>query len=143
MEIRWTKRIDSEIYRDALNIRYKVFVDEQNVPEELEIDERESSSLHAVLYDAGKAIATVRIYPFKPNVYKVQRVAVLKDYRSQGIGRRLMQEVEKKVQMQKNQQLILDSQNYAIPFYEKLGYGILSSEFMDAGIPHHTMIKNI
>lgn len=143
MEIHWTKNLDSEIYRDALNIRYEVFIDEQHVPEELEIDDLESTSIHGVLYRDKKAIATVRVYPIEANKYKIQRVAVLKEYRSQGVGRLLMQEVENKIKCSKDLQLILDSQNYAIPFYERLGYQISSSEFMDAGIPHHTMVKNI
>lgn len=143
MKIRWTKNINSKIYRDALSIRYEVFIDEQHVPEELEIDDRESTSIHGVIYRDKKAVATVRVYPIEPNKYKVQRVAVVKDYRSQGIGRLLMQEVENKMNSSQDLQLILDSQNYAIPFYERLGYQISSSEFMDAGIPHHTMVKNI
>ena len=143
MKIFWTKETHSDIYKDALKIRYKVFVDEQKVPVDLEIDELESMCMHGVIYDSSKAIATIRIYPLKSTEYKIQRVAVLSDYRSKGVGRLLMQEVENKIKRKNNQRLILDSQNKAIPFYKKLGYKISSSEFMDAGIPHHRMTKEI
>ena len=143
IKILWTKNIDSKIYQDALKIRYKVFVDEQKVPEELEIDRLESLSTHGVLYESNQAVATVRLYPLSTNSYKIQRVAVLKDYRGIGMGRLLMKELENKIKKENTQQLILDSQNNAISFYQKLGYELSSAEFMDAGIPHHTMIKNI
>lgn len=141
MKILWTSDLNSPIYQDALDIRYKVFVDEQKVPKELEIDDLEDSSLHVVLYQSEQAIATARLYKLDDDSYKVQRVAVLRAFRKNGFGKRLMKEVEKKAKMMQAYRLILDSQNTAIPFYEKLGYKISSSEFMDAGIPHHRMIK--
>ncbi len=141
IEVIWTEDLKSRTYEDALTIRYQVFVDEQQVPAELELDELEAASLHAVLYQAEKAIATARIYELKENLYKVQRVAVLKEFRNKGIGRLLMEELEKKVRLENGIQLTLGSQNTAIPFYEKLGYNISSDEFMDAGIPHHMMTK--
>lgn len=143
MNIKWTDDVNSAIYQDALTIRYKVFVDEQKVPADLEIDEFEDSSLHLVLYEKNKPIATARIYELADAVYKVQRVAVLKDYRNSGIGTRLMEEIEQKAEMHKAKTLTLGSQNTAIPFYKKLGYQVASKEFMDAGIPHHTMVKTL
>lgn len=141
MNIKWTDSIKSTIYKDALAIRYKVFVDEQKVPADLEIDEFEDSSLHLVLYVENEPIATARIYKLANNTYKVQRVAVLKNYRTSGVGTILMKEIEKKAKIHNAKKLTLGSQNTAIPFYEKLGYQVSSEEFMDAGIPHHSMIK--
>lgn len=141
MDIKWTNNIKTATYKDALAIRYKVFVDEQNVPADLEIDEFEESSLHLVMYVENEPIATARIYELPNDTYKVQRVAVLKEYRTSGIGTTLMKEIEQKASMRKAVKLTLGSQNSAIPFYEKLGYEVSSSEFMDAGIPHHSMIK--
>lgn len=141
MNIKWTTNTNTPTYKDALAIRYKVFVDEQNVPADLEIDEFENTSLHLVLYEAKKPIATARIYEQANETYKVQRVAVLKEYRTSGVGTRLMKEIEEKAKLHKAIKLTLGSQNTAIPFYEKLGYEVSSNEFMDAGIPHHSMTK--
>lgn len=137
----WTDDIHSTIYKDALAIRYEVFVDEQKVPVDLEIDELETSSLHLVLYKKEQPIATARIYKLNKNTYKVQRVAVLKNYRKHGVGTELMKAVEEKARSNQATKLTLGSQNAAIPFYEQLGYTISSDEFMDAGIPHHSMVK--
>lgn len=143
MKTLWTEDLNSQIYKDALAIRYKVFVDEQKVPSDLEIDEFEEKSIYGVLYDSDQAVATVRIYSLNNKVYKVQRVAVLKQLRGQGLGKRLMLDVERKAKEMQVEHLKLDSQNTAIPFYQKLGYEISSDEFLDAGILHHTMIKKI
>lgn len=139
----WTNNLQSQTYKDALSIRYEVFVDEQKVPSDLEIDEFENSSLHLVLYKSNQPIATARMYQVNDDCYKVQRVAVLKKHRGTGIGAKLMKEVERKAKMKEVTKLTLGSQDSAIPFYEKLGYVISSEEFMDAGIPHHTMIKTL
>lgn len=141
MKIKWTDDAKSTTYKDALAIRYKVFVEEQKVPADLEIDEFEESSLHLVLYAENDPIATARIYELANDIYKVQRVAVLKEHRTSGIGTILMKEIEQKAKIRKAKELTLGSQNTAIPFYEKLGYQISSEEFMDAGIPHHSMTK--
>lgn len=141
MNVKWTNNINSATYKDALTIRYKVFVDEQKVPAALEVDAFEDLSLHLVLYKGVEPIATARIYELTNATYKVQRVAVLKEYRTSGIGTILMKEIEKKAHIYKATKLTLGSQNTAIPFYEKLGYEITSTEFMDAGIPHHAMTK--
>lgn len=141
MKISWTDKTDSTIYKDALAIRYQVFVNEQKVPVTLEVDELETSSLHLVLYEKDQPIATARIYKLNEDTYKVQRVAVLPEHRKHGVGTKLMKAVEEKAKLNQTKQLTLGSQNSAIPFYKKLGYTISSEEFMDAGIPHHSMEK--
>lgn len=143
MKFLWTRDLDSSVYKDALSIRYKVFVDEQKVPKDLEIDDLEESSLHGTLYSSNQAIATVRLFPLNPDCYKVQRVAVLKEFRKKGFGEKIMQESENKAKKMNAKFLELDSQNKAIPFYQKLGYKIISGEFLDAGILHHKMNKRI
>lgn len=143
VKIVWTDNLQTSTYTDALAIRHKVFVEEQKVPQDLEIDELEKQTLHVVLYDKQKPIATARIYDLENGLFKVQRVAVLKEYRGQGFGAQLMQEVADKVRSLTGSKLTLGSQNTAIPFYESIGYKIASEEFMDAGIPHHTMVKDL
>ncbi|MDN6626222.1 MAG: GNAT family N-acetyltransferase, partial [Pisciglobus halotolerans] len=70
---------------------------------------------------------------------KVQRVALLKEYRGKGLGIDLMNEIKQYAAKHNGNKLILDAQDHALPFYKKLGYTICSEGFMDAGIPHHSM----
>lgn len=139
----WTTDILSDTYKDALKIRYDVFVSEQGVSIEDEIDELEDQTMHVIIYDEVIPVATARIYDLGNGTYKVQRVAVQKEVRKQGYGAIIMKEVENKITQLGGSKITLGAQNTAIPFYEKIDYTIESSEFMDAGIPHHTMIKSI
>ena len=142
-DIKWTTDTTSAIYKDALKIRYAVFVNEQGVSEEEEIDSLEEKTEHVVLYVDGKPVATARIYNLGENTFKVQRVAVLKDARGMGYGAVIMTEAEKRIHELGGHKVTLGAQNSAIPFYEKLAYSIEGEEFMDAGIPHHTMSKYV
>lgn len=142
-DIKWTTDTTSAIYKDALKIRYAVFVNEQGVSEEEEIDSLEDKTEHVVLYVDGKPVATARIYDLGENTFKVQRVAVLKGARGMGYGAVIMTEAEKRIQELGGQKITLGAQNSAIPFYEKLAFNVEGEEFMDAGIPHHTMSKYV
>ena len=142
-DIKWTTDTTSAIYKDALKIRYAVFVNEQGVSKEEEIDSLENKTEHVVLYVDGKPVATARIYDLGENTFKVQRVAVHKDARGMGYGAVIMTEAEKRIHELGGHKVTLGAQNSAIPFYEKLAFNIEGEEFMDAGIPHHTMSKNL
>ncbi|MCA0987868.1 GNAT family N-acetyltransferase [Guptibacillus algicola] len=127
---------------DAFKVRHRVFVHEQKVPEDLEIDQHEDEATHFVAYDQQKPIAAGR-YRIVDGFAKLERICVLKDYRGTGIGKLLMNEIEKQAGKKGVSGLKLNSQVSAIDFYKSLGYEITSSEFMDAGIPHVTMIKKL
>jgi len=142
-EAEWTTDLDSNTYKDALTIRHDVFVVEQEVPVTLEVDNLEDQTNHIVLYHNDEAIATARIYNLDDETYKVQRVATRKKHRGQGYGRELMKEIEQKVKTLGGTKLTLGGQNTALAFYGKLDYQIEGDEFMDAGIPHHTMVKYV
>jgi len=142
-KVSWTENLNSKIYEDALNIRYKVFVEEQNVPAEVETDELEDKSHHLVLYENHHAIGTARIYHRGNGVYKIQRVAILEKYRGQGAGIQVMKECELQIKKLHGTKITLGAQLQAFSFYEKLGYTAKGPEFMDAGIPHREMTKNL
>lgn len=74
---------------------------------------------------------------------KVERICVLKENRQSGSGKAIMDKIEEHAKKQGLPALKLNAQTQAIPFYEKLGYQVISEEFMDAGIPHRTMKKTI
>lgn len=143
MEFKWTEDLTSQIYKDALAIRQTVFVDEQNVPEELEVDDLEEKTTHVVGYQDGVACVTARIYEVETDTYKVQRVAVLKDFRKLGIGYKIMKEIERYAKELNGKKLKLGAQDHALAFYEKAGFNVHGEGFLDAGIPHHTMIKSL
>lgn len=130
-------------YEDALSVRRTVFIEEQAVPPDLEVDEFEDSAFHFVAYDELRPIGAGRFRLLPDAIAKVERICVLPDYRGKHIGNSLMDEIEKEAKLQGCRQLKLNSQTSAIPFYEKRHYTISSPEFMDAGIPHKTMIKEI
>lgn len=140
---KWTTDTTSAVYADALKIRKDVFVEEQGVSVEEEIDDLEDQTNHVVLYESAIPVATARIYDLGQGTYKVQRVAVQSAYRGKGYGKKLMEQVELNVKELGGQKITLGAQNTAIPFYEALNYSIEGVEFMDAGIPHHTMTKMI
>lgn len=137
----WTENLNSKIYEDAVNIRYEVFVEEQKVPADVEIDELEDKSHHVVLYEDDQPMGTARIYHRGDGIYKIQRVAVLKNYRGKGIGVQLMKECELQISKLRGTKITLGAQLQALSFYEKLGYKAEGAEFMDAGIPHREMTK--
>jgi len=132
---------DKEL-EDAFSVRRTVFIDEQNVPEEEEIDELEDKATHFVAYLEDSPIAAGR-FRIVDGYGKVERICVLKETRQTGSGKALMEEIEAYALKQGLHKLKLNAQTHAIPFYARLGYEVVSEEFLDAGIPHKTMIKNI
>lgn len=141
MDFYWTTDLTSPVYQDGLTIRKKVFIEGQKVDPTIEIDDLEDKTLHVVGYLQKSAAAVARINPLANNFYKVQRVAVLEDFRGQHLGEQLMNEIERKACEDKKTGLILGAQDHAIGFYEKLGYTIEGDGFVEANIPHHTMKK--
>jgi len=132
---------DRSLYEDALHVRRLVFIEEQNVPEEEEIDEFEQESLHFVLYDDEKPVAAGRLRFIDEGVGKIERICVLPSYRGRGAGRMMMKAIEQHAKTTGASKVKLNAQTHAEPFYQKLGYETVSDIFMDAGIPHVAMVK--
>lgn len=128
-----------QLQQDAKLIRELVFISEQNIPEQDEWDDQDAISQHFVVYDQNQPIATARLLVNN----SVGRVAVLKAYRGQGIGRLIMLEIIAYAQAQKRPNLQLSSQVHAISFYEKLGFSIQGDEYDECGIPHIEMVMPI
>lgn len=137
------KVVENEKEReDAFSVRRTVFIDEQNVPAEEEIDQHEDEAAHFVFYHEDSPIAAGR-FRVVDGFGKVERICVLKDARNTGAGKAIMNEIEAYAFENGIQKLKLNAQTHAIPFYSKLGYEVVSEEFLDAGIPHKTMVKKI
>ncbi|KUP43011.1 GNAT family N-acetyltransferase [Bacillus velezensis] len=126
---------------DAFFVRKEVFVKEQHVPEEEEIDQFEDTSEHIVIYDGGQPVGAGR-WRMKDGHGKLERICVMKSHRSLGVGAIIMQALEKAAAAKGADSFILHAQTQAVPFYEKQGYRVTSGEeFLDADIPHLEMIK--
>ncbi|TMV46159.1 GNAT family N-acetyltransferase [Paenibacillus mesophilus] len=131
----------------CLQLRSEVFVVEQKVPVELEIDELDSLDApcrHVLLLDGGEPVAAARMTEYDPDTAKMQRVAVKRERRGSGCGRLVMEALEKLAAEQRYTYSLLDAQVQARPFYERLGYEAVSEElFYDAGILHVRMRKQL
>ena len=125
----------NKLEQDVKFIRKQVFIIEQNIPEEEEWDDQDMISDHFVVYDQDQPIATARLLQNN----SVGRVAVLKAYRGQGIGRMIMLEIIRQAHQQDRKFLHLSSQVHAISFYEKLGFSIQGDAYDECGIPHIKM----
>jgi len=127
------------------DIRIRVFVEEQKVPKEEEIDSYDhlgGECYHfLVTTNEDQAIGTGRVR-LVDGIGKLQRVAVLEEYRSHGIGRIIIQALEDKAKELGASTVKLDGQIQAQGFYEKLGYEVKSGVFLDAGIEHVLMVKS-
>ena len=128
-------------YRRELGVvRRAVFIEEQCVPEELEWDEFDESCHHVLVTDpANRPVGTGRI---KPDGH-IGRMAVLNDCRGQGIGSAILAAMLGYAKQQHYPRVFLHAQITAIPFYEKYGFIVCSTRFMDAGIPHKSMSRAI
>ncbi|MEH7238290.1 GNAT family N-acetyltransferase [Bacillus sp. JJ1562] len=127
---------------DAFTVRKVVFVDEQNVPLEEEIDQFEDEATHIVLYDNNEPVGAGR-FRVLDGYGKVERICVLASHRKKGAGNVIMQRMEDISKERGISKLKLNAQTHAENFYKKLGYETVSCLFMDAGIPHVTMIKKL
>lgn len=128
---------------EAYTIRKKVFVEEQNVPMEEEIDEFEKDAVHFLLYsEHDRPIAAGR-FREADGYGKVERICVLAEQRGTGAGKYIMESIAAYAEQNGINKLKLNAQTHAIRFYENLGYEVVSGEFMDAGIPHKTMVKDL
>jgi predicted GNAT family N-acyltransferase len=132
---------DWDSLRDhAQSLRVEVFVVEQGVPIELEWDEADEVSTHAVAYDeAGQVIATGRLLPDG----HIGRMAVRKSARGQGIGAMVLSELLAEAKRLGYRKLVLHAQTHAANFYLRHGFKTHGEEFMEAGIPHQQMIRTV
>lgn len=137
-----TSALDSDVYRDALNLRKEVFIEEQNVPETREISD-EAGALYFVGYDNSQPLVTARVQKEDSKTWHVERVAVKKSARGKKLGSQILMEVEDSARKAGISLLTLGAQDHAQEFYSKLGFKVKGEGFLDAGIEHHKMDKEI
>ena len=120
----------------------KVFVDEQGVPAEIEIDELDAVADHFLARLDGKPVGAGRLI-VQGEVGVLGRLAVLEETRGTGLGVALVRAIEERVRERGLGAVELHSQTRARGFYEKLGYEAYGEIGMDAGIPHIWMRRSV
>ena len=125
----------------CLALRLMVFVEEQNVPLEYEIDAFDNEATHFLAQDkAGAAVGTARVIE-ADEIGKIGRVCVEKSQRGTGLGAALIEACLADLKTRPHIKTAkLGAQNHAIGFYERFGFRVIGDEYMDGGIPHHDMV---
>ena len=125
----------AELGAAASRIRHEVFVDEQRVPADMELDEFDAVSHHAVAFDGDRAVGTGRLLPDG----HIGRMAVRREARGAGIGSLLLRELMQQARLRGDAGVVLHAQCTARGFYERHGFVPEGPVFMDAGIEHIAM----
>ena len=120
-------------------IREAVFVAEQGVPAELEMDEFDADCLHALAYDGAKAVGTGRLLPDG----HIGRMAVLKEFRGKGVGGAVLASLIDAARRRGDRELALSAQVHALAFYRAHGFKPVGEVYQEAGIPHQAMTRTL
>lgn len=121
-------------------IRETVFIREQAVPVELEWDGLDPLCTHVLAWnELGEAVGTARMQAKGT----IGRMAVLKDWRRRGVGRAILQTLLDLAVKQGLARVTLSAQTHALGFYERAGFHVVGEPFIDAGIPHRKMLKEL
>jgi len=124
----------------AAPIRFAIFVDEQNVPAGIELDDMDEKSLHAVAFDeAGKAIGTGRLLPEG----KIGRMAVVREWRRRGVGADLLEALLDEARRRGLAEVTLSAQLQAAEFYRAHGFVAEGKVYEEAGILHQAMRRSL
>jgi len=125
----------NEARAHAEPIRLTVFVGEQGVPPELEMDERDASCLHAIAFLGGRAAGTGRLLPDG----HIGRMAVLKEFRGKGVGGAVLEKLMEAAKQRGDREVVLSAQLHAAAFYGAHGFKAFGKVYEEAGIPHQDM----
>lgn len=124
-----------ELADEASAIRFTVFVDEQKVPAELELDEFDAVSCHALAQVGAAVVGTGRLLPDG----HIGRMAVLAGWRGQGVGAALLRALIDEARRRGMARVVLNAQTHALGFYARFGFSPEGDEYEEAGLPHRTM----
>ena len=128
-----------EARAEAGPIRFAVFVDEQKVPVEMELDEHDAVCVHVIARSEGRAVGTGRLLPDG----HIGRMAVLIAWRRRGVGAAMLNALVGAARERGDKDVVLSAQTHALGFYGKFGFSIEGPEYLDAGIPHQAMRKKL
>ncbi len=121
------------------NIRNTVFTNEQRIDPDKDFDGQDGNALHVLIIWKGKYVGTGRILLDG----HIGRLAVLKEYRGQGLGGEIVQSLVKEAKSKNLKRVYLGAQKHAVGFYEKLGFSIFGEPYSEVNIEHVSMEKLI
>ncbi|WP_374483360.1 GNAT family N-acetyltransferase [Zoogloea sp.] len=127
----------SELAAQATPIRFQVFVDEQQVPADMELDEFDALSCHALALAGEETVGTGRLLPDG----HIGRMAVRADWRGQGVGAALLQALIDEAERRGMRRLVLSAQTHALGFYTRFGFVPEGEVYDEAGLPHQMMLR--
>jgi predicted GNAT family N-acyltransferase len=133
---------NAEQMKQAHDIRRRVFIEEQHVPEEIEMDEDDAHAFHALAILDGKPVGCGR-YVAHGNEVKIGRMAVLANLRTRGIGREILVYLMRIAGERGYRDAVLHAQMTAEGFYLKNGYAPVGEVFEEAGIAHRKMVREL
>jgi predicted GNAT family N-acyltransferase len=123
----------------AAAIRFAVFVEEQGVPAEIEMDELDAQSLHALAFHGEDAVGTGRLLPDG----HIGRMAVLKAWRGRGLGSLILEKLVAAAGGRGDSQVLLSAQVHALEFYRAHGFEPEGPVYQEAGIAHQAMRRTL
>ncbi|MDQ1251272.1 MAG: hypothetical protein QG646_345 [Euryarchaeota archaeon] len=141
-EIKWINAKKDKDLEDAFCIRREVFIKEQNVPEEEEVDEEDLESYHIVVYAAGRPVATGRLFKAGES-WLIGRISVLKEFRGKQVGKLVVEKLLERAAETEAADVHVHAQTHAVSFYEKFGFMAYGDTFLEANIEHISMVKKI
>jgi predicted GNAT family N-acyltransferase len=121
----------------ASAIRLAVFVEEQGVPREIEMDEIDAQCVHALAFEDGAAVGTGRLLPDG----HIGRMAILKPWRGRGIGSAILHSLIEAARRRGDREVMLSAQVHAVDFYRAHGFAPEGEVYEEAGIAHQAMIR--
>ncbi len=127
-----------DCYKTLTLIREKVFIEEQKVTPQLEWDGLDEEAIHFLVFKDKKPIGCARAFVIE-NHMQLGRMAVLKEYRREGIGRALIEKAILTAKLNQLSAIYISAQCHAIDFYKKFGFEVTSDIYLDAEIPHRDM----
>lgn len=119
----------------ASEVRLRVFVEEQRVPADIEMDDMDAASVHALAFDDGKVVGTGRLLPDG----HIGRMAVLRQSRRRGVGSAILARLVDEARRRGMTEVALSAQTHALGFYRKHGFAEQGAVFQEAGIAHQEM----
>ena len=133
---------NAEQMKHAWDIRRRVFIEEQHVPEEIEMDADDAHAFHALASLDGRPVGCGRFVMHDDEV-KIGRMAVLPNLRTHGIGRAILLYLMRMAKERGYRHAVLHAQLTAEGFYLKNGYTPVGDVFEEAGIAHRMMVRDL
>lgn len=124
-----------ELSEAATQVRYAVFVQEQHVPVEMELDDFDAVSTHAIVWRGEEPLATGRLLPDG----HIGRMAVMASARGLGLGAQVLQALINLAKEKGMSDVVLSAQIHALGFYQRQGFVAEGDIYLDCGIEHKDM----